>query len=179
MAHSHLGMSRRGFCLCCLSASAVAGGTWLTPRQSFAEALGIVQRIQAAAATTPIKIHKLRGSLAVLEGSGGNVAVLSGPDGKVLIDAGIAASRPQVATALAMLGPEPVTHLINTHWHFDHTNGNEWLCEAGTRILSHENTRKHLMTTQRVADWDYDFAPLSAGALPTDLRAHPRTYDSC
>lgn len=175
MAHSPLRMSRRHFCLCCLSAPALASGPWLTPRQAFAEALGIVQRIQAAAATTPIAIHTLRGGLAVLEGSGGNVAVLSGPDGKVLIDAGIAASRPQVATALAALGPAPVTHLINTHWHFDHTNGNEWLCEAEPKILAHENTRKHLLTTERVEDWNYDFAPLPVAALPTDLMSDERT----
>ena len=174
MAHSYSVISRRGFCLCCLSAPAVAAGAWLTPCQAFAEALGIVQRIQAAAATTPIAIHKLRGGLAVLEGSGGNIAVLSGPDGKVLIDAGIAVSEPQIATALAALGPEPVTHLINTHWHFDHTNGNEWLHESGPSILAHENTRKHLLTTQRVEDWSYDFTPLSAGALPTDLMTEER-----
>ena len=174
MANSYSGISRRGFCLCCLSAPAVAAGAWLTPRQAFAEALGIVQRIQAAAATTPIAIHTLRGGLAVLEGSGGNVAVLSGPDGKVLIDAGIAVSQPQVATALATLGPEPVTHLINTHWHFDHTNGNEWLHESSPSILAHENTRKHLLTTQRVEDWSYDFLPLSAAALPTDLMTDER-----
>ena len=169
MAHSTSSLSRRGLCLCCLSAPALATGAWLSPRQAYAEALGIVQRIQAAAVTTPIAIHKLRSGVAVLEGSGGNVAVLSGPDGKVMIDAGIASSQPQVATALAALGPEPVTHLINTHWHFDHTNGNEWLHRTGPRILAHENTRKHLITVQRVEDWDYDFAPLSAEALPTDL----------
>jgi glyoxylase-like metal-dependent hydrolase (beta-lactamase superfamily II) len=175
MAPSHAALSRRGFCLCCLSAPALASGSWLTPARAFAEALGIVQRIQAAAATTPIAIHRLRGGLAVLEGSGGNVAVLSGPDGKVLIDAGIAASRPQMATALEALGPEPVTHLINTHWHFDHTNGNQWLCEAGPRILAHENARKHLLSTQRVEDWDYDFAPLPTAALPTDVMSDERT----
>ena len=104
-------MSRRGFCLCCLSAPVAAAGAWLTPCQAYAEALGIVERIKAAAATTPISIHRLRGSIAVLEGSGGNVAVLTGRDGKVMIDAGIAVSRPQVETALAALGPEPITHL--------------------------------------------------------------------
>ncbi|MCW6510278.1 MBL fold metallo-hydrolase [Lichenifustis flavocetrariae] len=174
MAHGQK-MSRRGFCLCCLSAPALAAGTWLTPRQAYAEALGIVEQIKSAAVTTPITIHRLRGDIAVLEGSGGNVAVLSGPDGKVLIDAGIAVSRPQVATALAALGPEPVTHLINTHWHFDHANGNEWLHELGPKILAHENTRKHLLTMQRVDDWSYDFQPLSADALPTDLFADERT----
>src|SRR5271166_1320597 len=116
--------SRRGFCLCCLSA---ATGGRLSPRQAYAEALGIVQLIQAEAATTPIAVHRLRGNIAVLEGSGGNIAVLTGRDGKVMVDAGIAVSRPQVATALADLGPEPVTHLINTHWHFDHANGNDWI----------------------------------------------------
>jgi glyoxylase-like metal-dependent hydrolase (beta-lactamase superfamily II) len=168
-------MSRRGFCLCCLSAPTLAADGWLTPRQAYAEALGIVERIQAAAVTTPIAIHRLRGNIAVLEGSGGNVAVLSGRDGKVLIDAGIAVSRPQVATALAALGPEPVTHLINTHWHFDHANGNEWLHELGPTILAHENTRKHLLTMHRVEDWNYDFQPLSVAALPTELFADERT----
>src|SRR3954470_13646752 len=167
-------MSRRGFCLCCMSASVGASG-WLTPSQAYAEALGIVEGIKSAAATTPISIHQLRGNIAVLEGSGGHVAVLSGRDGKVLIDAGIAVSRPQVATALAATGPEPVTHLINTHWHFDHTNGNEWLHELGPKILAHENARKHLLTTQRVEDWSYDFQPLSAVALPTDVFADERT----
>ena len=173
MINSRSHLTRRGFCLCCLSAP-VAGGAWLTPSQSFAEALGIVQQIKAAAVTTPIAIHRVRGNIAVLEGSGGNVAVLSGSDGKVLIDAGIAASRPQVATALAALGPEPVTHLINTHWHFDHTNGNDWLHEFGPSILAHENTRKHLLTVQRVEDWSYDFDPLPAAALPTDLMSDER-----
>ena len=63
----------------------------------------------------------------MLEGSGGNVAVLTGPDGKVLIDAGIGVSRPQMTKALADLGADPITHLINTHWHFDHADGNAWL----------------------------------------------------
>ena len=104
------------------------------------------------------------------------MAVVSGPDGKIMIDAGIAASQPQVATALAALGPEPVTHVINTHWHFDRTNGNEWLHSTSPIILAHENTRKHLMTLQRVDDWDYDFAPLSPAALPTDLMSDERRF---
>jgi glyoxylase-like metal-dependent hydrolase (beta-lactamase superfamily II) len=169
-------ISRRGFCLCCLSAPTLAAtGAWLSPRQAFAEALGIVETIKAAAATTPIATHRLRGNVAVLEGSGGNIAVLTGPDGKVMVDAGIAVSRPQVATALLGLGPEPLTHLINTHWHFDHANGNQWLHELGPQITAHENTRKHLATMQRVEDWSYDFAALSVAALPTDLFATEKT----
>ncbi|GJD54067.1 Hydroxyacylglutathione hydrolase [Methylobacterium crusticola] len=169
MTGSHL-QTRRRFCLCCLAATTFAAtGEWITPRQAFAEALGIVQRINAAAATSPITTHRIRGNIAVLEGSGGNIAVLMGDTGKVLVDAGIAVSRMNVAAALAKLGPEPVTHLINTHWHFDHANGNEWLHELGPTIIAHENTRKHLSTMQRVEDWDFDFPSLSSSALPTEV----------
>jgi glyoxylase-like metal-dependent hydrolase (beta-lactamase superfamily II) len=169
------GLSRRGFCLCCVgSATFAATGGWLTPRQAFAEARGIVDTIRAAAAAAPVTVHGLRGGVSVLEGSGGNVAVLTGQDGKVMVDAGIAVSRPQVAGALAGIGPEPVTHLINTHWHFDHADGNEWLHELGPKILAHENTRGHLSTPTRVEDWDFDFPPLSAGALPTEVFATDR-----
>ncbi len=168
--------TRRGFCLCCLTGSAIAAtGGWLTPRQAFAEALGIVDLIKSEAAKAPINVHRLRGNIAVLEGSGGNIAVLTGRDSKLLIDAGIGVSRPQIATALAGIGPEPVTQLINTHWHFDHADGNEWLHASGAKILAHDNTRKHLLTTQRVEDWNFDFIAPPAGAVPTDVFSTERT----
>ena len=160
-------LSRRRFCLCCLAAPALASGAgWLTPRAAYAEAMGIVELIRHEAARAPIKVHRLRGDVAVLEGSGGNVAVLTGPDGKVLVDAGIGVSRPQMLTALDGLGDAPITHLINTHWHFDHSDGNAWVNEEGAEILAHENTRKHLLVTQRVEDWSYDFLAPPPNALP-------------
>ena len=115
---------------------------------------------------SPIVTHKLRGNISALEGSGGTVAVLTGPDGKVLIDAGIGVSRPQLTKALADLGADPITHLINTHWHFDHTDGNAWLNAAGAKIIAQENTRKYLSQVQRVEDWDYNFLALPQGGIP-------------
>lgn len=159
-------LSRRGACLCC---AAAALGLAATPRQAYAAAQGIVERIRSAAATAPIAIHRLRGNVAVLEGSGGNIAVLSARDGLVMVDAGIELSQRQVAAALAELGPGPLTHVINTHWHFDHASGNQWLSTLGPTIVAHANTLKHLQATQRVEDWDYDFAPLPAAALPTEV----------
>jgi glyoxylase-like metal-dependent hydrolase (beta-lactamase superfamily II) len=123
--------------------------------------------IRNAAATAKINIHKLRGNISVLEGSGGNISVLTGRDGKVLVDAGI--SRPQVEDALATLSDDPVNHLINSHWHFDHTDGNEWLHSVGAEITAHENTRKHLSVSTRVEDWNFTFLPAPAGALPTKV----------
>src|SRR5215467_13422960 len=90
-------MSPRGFCLCCMAATTVAAtGGWLSPRSAFAEARNVVDLIRDDAAKAPIKVHKLRGNISILEGSGGNIAVLTGADGKVFIDAGITVSRPRI-----------------------------------------------------------------------------------
>ena len=165
-------LSRRGFCLCCLGgATYAATGGWLSPRQAYAEARGLVTLIKDSAATAEIATHRLRNNISVLEGSGGNIAVMTGSDGKVLVDAGISVSRVRLTEALAALGKEPITHLINTHWHFDHADGNDWLHAAGASITAHENTRKHLATIQRVEDWDYNFLPHAAGGIPSDVFA--------
>ena len=169
-------LSRRGFCLCCVAAAGnIAGGGWLTPSQAFAEAQGIVALIRDAAANTPIKTYTLRNRISVLEGSGGNIAVLTGNDGKLLIDAGITASRPKLLQAIKQLGDEPVTRLINTHWHFDHTDGNAWLNAEGAVIMAHENTAKHLLSAQRVEDWNFTFPSSPLPAVPTDLVGAEKT----
>jgi glyoxylase-like metal-dependent hydrolase (beta-lactamase superfamily II) len=143
----------------------------VSPRRAYAEARGLVTLIKDSAATSPITTHKLRNNISALEGSGGNIAVLTGSDGKVMVDAGIGVSRARVTEALAALGGEPITHLINTHWHFDHADGNAWLHAAGARIIAQENTRKHLSGIQRVEDWDYNFLPPPAGAVPSEVFA--------
>src|SRR4029077_8479897 len=142
-------MSRRGFCLCCMAATtAAATGGWLSPQQAFAEARNIVDLIRDDAAKAPIKVHELRGDVSILEGSGGNIAVLTGADGKVFIDAGITASRPRILEAANRLSRDPIRHLINTHWHFDHADGNAWLNAEGAEIVAHATTHKHLMSAR-------------------------------
>ncbi len=86
----------------------------------------------------------------------------------MLVDGGITASRHRILDALAGLGKQPVRHLINTHWHFDHTDGNEWLNGEGAAILAHENTKKHLMTVQKVDDWDFEFPRPPLAAVPSE-----------
>lgn len=140
-----------------------------------AQGSGIVSLIRNEAATAKITVQSLRGNVSVLMGSGGNITVLSGHDGKLLVDAGIAVSRPKITDALANISLDPIKHLINTHWHFDHTDGNEWLHSVGATILAHENTRKRLSSMQRVADWNYTFPPSPAGAIPTMVFQTDRT----
>ncbi|KQV84066.1 MBL fold metallo-hydrolase [Rhizobium sp. Root1220] len=166
----HYNLSRRGFCFCCLGGAAFAAtGAWLTPAEVFAAAGNVVDVIRDAAAKASITTEKLRGGVSALSGSGGNIAVLAGGDGKLLIDAGITATRPRIEEALVALGPQPITHLINTHWHFDHTDGNEWLNSDGAVIMAHPNTLTHLASAQRVQDWDFTFPASPKGALPTSL----------
>jgi glyoxylase-like metal-dependent hydrolase (beta-lactamase superfamily II) len=110
-------------------------------------------------------------------GAGGNIAVLSGRDGKLLIDAGFAGARPKITDALAGISSDPIKHLINSHWHFDHTDGNKWLHSVGATILAHENTRKHLSTTTRVEGWAFTFPPSPADAIPTEVFTTEKTLD--
>jgi glyoxylase-like metal-dependent hydrolase (beta-lactamase superfamily II) len=166
--------SRRHF----LASSAIAAtAALLMPRRIFAGGESPVTTIRGEAATAKITITKLRGNISVLEGSGGNIAVLTGKDGKLLVDAGITATRPRITEALESLSSDPVKHLINSHWHFDHTDGNEWLHSIGAEITAHENTRKHLSETTRVDDWDFTFPPAPQGALPTKVMQDSLSLD--
>jgi len=154
---------RRGFLT---STSMAVTAAVLTPRYLFAQEDGLVQTARRTAAAGTVTVQKLRGNVSVLMGAGGNIAIFPGSDGKLLIDAGFAGARPKISDALASISSDPIKHLINTHWHFDHTDGNEWLHSAGAEILAHENTRKHLSVDTRVEGWNFTFKASPAGAIP-------------
>ena len=136
-------------------------------RALFAEDEGVVPTMINSAAKAKITVHPLRRNISVLEGSGGNIVVLTGRDGKLLVDAGFSVSRPTIADALASINADPIKHLVNTHWHMDHTDGNNWLHSAGATITAHENVRKRLSASTRVEGWNWTFPPAPAGALPS------------
>jgi glyoxylase-like metal-dependent hydrolase (beta-lactamase superfamily II) len=168
------GISRRHFLVSTSMATTVAV---LAPRHVFAQDEGLVQTARKTAAAATISVQKLRGNISVLLGAGGNIAVLTGRDGKLLVDAGYAGARPKITFALASISSDPIKHLIDTHWHFDHTDGNEWLHSAGAAILAHTNTRKHLSTTTRVEGWNFTFPPAPAGAIPSQVFDGERTLE--
>jgi glyoxylase-like metal-dependent hydrolase (beta-lactamase superfamily II) len=95
--------------------------------------------------------------------------VLPGDDGVLLVDAGIVG--PKVAASVARITRTPMRHLINSHWHFDHTDATELHHAHAAAITAHEKTREHLSTTTRVEDWDVTFPPWPAGALPATVFA--------
>jgi glyoxylase-like metal-dependent hydrolase (beta-lactamase superfamily II) len=166
-------ISRRRFLTSTSVATTVA---LVAPCRVFAQQdEGLVQTARKTAATSTITVQKLRANVSVLMGAGGNIAVLPGRDGKLLIDAGFAGAGPKISNALASLSSDPIRYLVNTHWHFDHTDGNEWLHSAGAAILAHTNTRKHLSTTTRVVGWDFTFLPWPPGAIPEQVFEDERT----
>jgi len=173
------GLSRRQFLASTSLASAIG---LLAPHLILAgtevvSTPGLVEKARKDAANATITVKRLRSNVSVLMGAGGNIAVLPGREGKLLIDAGFAGARPKIADALAGISSDPIKHLINTHWHFDHTDGNEWLHSAGATILAHENTRKHLLTSTRVEGWAFTFPPSSAGAIPSEVFSTEHSLD--
>jgi glyoxylase-like metal-dependent hydrolase (beta-lactamase superfamily II) len=159
-------ISRRRFVATATLSSAAAP---LASPRLFAQYGNTVNVMRKAAASAKIVVKPLRGNISVLMGSGGNIAVLTGKDGKLLIDSGFAVSRKGIANALAGINTDPIKHLINTHWHVDHTDGNEWVHAAGAEILAQQKTREHLLATIRIPLWETTFLPAPAGALPTEV----------
>lgn len=98
-----------------------------------------------------MKAEKLAPGVAVLFGAGGNIGVSYGEDGTVLIDDQFAPLTAKIQAAVAALGAQPVKFLVNTHWHFDHSGGNENLGKAGVTIMAHDNVRVRMAAGATVA----------------------------
>jgi glyoxylase-like metal-dependent hydrolase (beta-lactamase superfamily II) len=119
-----------------------------------------------AAAGTPIKTTKLYDNLYLLQGVGGNMALQAGHEGNILIDSSFAPAVPRILEAIGSVSKDASFMLINTHWHGDHTGGNEALHAAGFTIVAHQNTRRRLSTPQTMKMFHRDVPPSPAGALP-------------
>jgi cyclase len=106
----------------------------------------------AQPADVKITAENLASGVDVLFGQGGNIGVSHGPDGTVLIDDQFAPLTPKIQAAVTALGATPVKFLINTHWHGDHTGGNENFGKTGALIMAHDNVRVRMATPQTRGD---------------------------
>ena len=97
---------------------------------------------------TTIRTEEVSRGVYVLYGSGGNIGASVGADGVFIIDDQYAPLTPGINAALAKLSPEPVRFVLNTHWHGDHTGGNENYAKAGAVIIAQDNVRARMSVPQ-------------------------------
>jgi glyoxylase-like metal-dependent hydrolase (beta-lactamase superfamily II) len=113
-----------------------------------------------------LRVQQVRPNLHVLSSTAGNVAVWSGPDGVVLVDDGLAATSPQLLEAIGRISRGPIRFVVDTHWHPDHSGGNEALARAGAVVIAHDSVRERLGQPQVVEEYDSRFPAAPAAALP-------------
>ena len=131
--------------------------------------------INVAAAASPITVQSLRGNVSMLQGSGGNIGVLAGPDGLFMVDAGIAVSQKKIVDALHAIDPGKLRYVVNTHWHWDHTDGNGWGRRMGATIIADKNAVHRLTQTTRVVEWEHTFTPIPKADLPNQILSADKT----
>jgi len=112
--------------------------------QQAPSAADLLASFRAQFNAVPMETQKLADNVTMFDGPGGAVVVLNGPDGKVVVDTFVAPAWPRLKEALDGLGNAPVKYVIDTHWHFDHTDNNAHLHAAGATVLAHENTKKRM-----------------------------------
>ena len=113
-----------------------------------------------------IETQQLAPGLHMLIGSGGNIALSTGPDGSVLVDTQYAPLNAKILAAVRAAGGGDVKYVINTHWHGDHTGGNEPLGKAGAVIIAHNNVLARMSTEQFMAAFNQKVPPAPAVARP-------------
>ena len=113
-----------------------------------------------------ISTYDLGDGLAMLQGAGGNIGVSSGADGVILIDDQFAPLTEKIRAAVRELSDQPIRFVLNTHWHIDHTGGNENLGRAGALIAAHANVRVRMGSEQFMAAIGRRFPPSPRAALP-------------
>lgn len=132
------------------------------------------QRAQMAAA--PMEMMELGAGLVLLSGPGGNVVVLHGTDGKIVADTFVLPAWSELKTRLDALGTAPISTVINTHWHFDHSDNNESFRQAGAGIVAHENTAERLSQSHELLGMQ--IAPAPEAARPTETFAATHTIEA-
>lgn len=95
-----------------------------------------------------IKVETLAPGVAVLFGAGGNIGLSHGEDGNILVDDQYAPLTDKIVAAVKGVDPDPVKFVVNTHWHRDHSGGNENLGKAGAVIVAHDNVRRRMSVDQ-------------------------------
>lgn len=116
-------------------------------------------------AAVQIRTTDLGSGLYMMEGAGGNLGLSIGDDGVFLIDDQYAPMGDKIKGAIAELTDQPISYLVNTHWHQDHTGGNEVFAKSGALIFAHNHVRHRMASVQTTIRGE-EVGPSPAAALP-------------
>ena len=111
--------------------------------------------------TTPVTAN-----IYMIQGQGGNIAAINGKDGLVLIDDQYAPLSQKIKAALRSINPRPARFVINTHFHIDHTGGNQNFAGDGAIIVAHENSRRRMTINQFITAFKIAQKASDPDALP-------------
>lgn len=114
----------------------------------------------------PINMRFVASNIYMFEGRGGNIGISVGPDGVFLIDDQIAPVTDTLLANIRRVSQLPVKFVLNTHWHGDHTGGNERMGSMGAVIVAHENVRKRMSAPQFIEFFQNRTDPAPREALP-------------
>ena len=150
----------------------IAAGAWLALSATAADDVlsldQLMERFGWDFEAMEIRTEQVGENLYVLFGAGGNIGASVGPDGVLIVDDQFPEMMPKVNAAIAELGGGAIDYAINTHWHFDHAEGNLALGPAGTKLVSHANARADMATGGiiNMVIAKYRQQPYPAAALP-------------
>ncbi|MGQ0765076.1 MAG: MBL fold metallo-hydrolase [Gemmatimonadota bacterium] len=116
--------------------------------------------------TIQVRPMMLAPGVYMLTGAGGNIGLSVGEDAVFVVDDQFAPLTPKILAAIAAITSRPVRFVLNTHWHGDHTGGNENMGRAGALIVAHENVRKRMSTEQFIQAMNQRQPAAPRGALP-------------
>ena len=113
-----------------------------------------------------IRTTQVADGVYAMEGAGGNLGLVVGENGAFLIDDQYAPLTEKIKAAIEVVTDQPIRFVFNTHWHGDHTGGNENLAEGGSLVVAHDNVRKRMSAGQFMEFFEREVPPASEEALP-------------
>ncbi len=131
----------------------------------------------SAHAQNDVKITPLKNNIHMLVSpQGGNIVTSTGEDGTFIIDDQLGGRSEIIEAAVKSINDQDIKFILNTHYHFDHSGGNEFFGAKNALIVAHDNVRKRLSTRQFITYFKREMLPLSKAGLPTLTFAHDMTF---